>query len=192
MSHLRWAIGLIIGLLFVPLAQMQLMLHGDGGQSNGCLINSGTTPVGFTAYRIPAAQPESTRQEEALCDHLPQPGSFNLTVDLYDQALRTTPIALRLVKETGLGAEEIQSWPAQTYPNGNAIVLAKLDRPRQYALLLDINKTAGSLAPDVRIPLYVGSQGIPYFPLAGAVMLFCGVVLWWKSKSRHRLPHRAG
>lgn len=181
-SCLRWARGLVIGLLFAPLAQAQLMLHGDGSHGNGCLINSGTTPVGFTAYLVPATQSEPLYQAEALCDHLPQPGSFSLTVDLYDQALRTTPIVLRLVKETGLGVKEIQSWPAQTYPSGNVIVMAHLDQPGQYALLLDTRKTTASPTPDVRIPFHVGRREGSYSALIGAVLLLAGAIVWWKRK----------
>lgn len=180
MKNLRWAIGLVIGFLFSPFVHAQLMLHGDGGHGNGCLINSGAFPVGFTAYQVTATQSETMLQREALCDHLPRPGSFSMTVDLYDYALRTSPITLRLVRETEAGVEKIQSWPAHVYPTGNVAVLVKLDRPGQYALLLDASNVASSMTSDVRIPLHVGNGETSYFFVAGVALLLGGAVVWWK------------
>lgn len=184
-----WTVGLLVGLLLLlsPFAHAQLMLHGDGGHGNGCLINSGVFPVGFTAYRVVEAKVESVAPGEVFCEYLPQTGTFNMTVDLYDYTLRATPIALRAVRETEAGIEEIQSWPAQTYPSGNVIVSVKLDQPGRYALLLDVSKAAPSMMPAVRIPLHVGNGETPsylFIVVAGAVILLCTAGYVWKRKRR--------
>jgi hypothetical protein len=185
----RWTVGLLfvgLFLLLPPFANAQLMLHGDGGHSNGCLIDSGAFPVGFTAYRVAETKAESVAPGEVFCEHLPQTGTFNMTVDLYDYALRAMPIALRMVRETGTGVEGIQSWPARIYPSGNVAVSVKLEQPGRYALLLNVSKTTPSVVPDVRIPLHVGNGEVPYFFMAGigAAIVFGIAGYLWKRKRR--------
>lgn len=191
-SYFRWVFALLIVLLLMPPAYGQLMIHGDGGGgTGGCLINSGLFPVGFAAYQVEsekgntATKAETVALPKAFCEHLPQTGTFSFTVDLYDPALRAIPVSLRMVRESGARAEELQSWPAQTYPSGSVVVSVKLDRPGRYALLLHTGKAPLS-ASDVRIPLSV-ANGTPrsyWFMVAAGIVLLGASVYWWKRKKR--------
>jgi hypothetical protein len=189
-SYFRWIFALLIVLLLMPLlAYGQLMIHGDGGGGTGCLINSGLFPVGFAAYRVEnekgntATKAETVALPKAFCEHLPQTGTFSFTVDLYDPALRAIPVSLRMVRESGDRAEELQSWPAQTYPSGSVVVSVKLDRPGRYALLLHAGKAPLS-APDVRIPLSVANETPRsyWFMVVAGIVLIGASVYWWKRK----------
>lgn len=98
--------GAMLGLLLVCPAHAQLMLAHEGHHNGGgCKIETGDFPVTFSAYEVPEG---NIPPMHSYCDHIPNPGKVNLTIELSEEA-RKIPLAVRLVKEGHEGHGAAQS-----------------------------------------------------------------------------------
>ena len=148
-------------LLALPLSA-QLMLahegHHDGG--GGCVIESGDFPVTVSIYEVPK---EDIPPMHSFCDHVPDVGKINMTIEISDHDTREIPIAVRLVMDghEGMdhGEHELLYMPAEQYLSGIIVVSTEFDELGQYSVLLETDDGAGSTKTAVRIPVHVGGSG---------------------------------
>lgn len=173
--------------LLAPPAQAQMMIaHMFHGQHTGCMVETGTYPVHFSAIPVPPAGQEMAEQH-AHCDHLPEVGPIRLMVDLVNQEERAMPLAMRLIKVEGGQEKEVLAVPAKTYGAGFASIETTIAEEGQYALLLDFAKIEKFDEGHVRIPLHVGGgHDFPWgMAIGGLVLVFAaggGAFFWLKRK----------
>ncbi len=180
--------GAILGLLLAFPSHAQLMLAHEGHHSGGggCKIETGDFPVTFSAYEVPEG---NLPPMHSFCDHVPNTGKVNLTIELSDEA-RKLSLAVRLVKEgdhEGHGGGDAQSntasenssdehdehaghddsadehgivyMPAEVHKSGIIVVAANITELGQHAVLLETEDESGNVKTAVKIPLHVGGGG---------------------------------
>lgn len=189
----HFAAPLIVMLaLLAPPAQAQMMIaHMFHGQHTGCMVETGTYPVHFSAFQLPPPGQSEMAEQHAHCDHLPETGPVRLMVDLVDQEERAMPLTMRLVKVEGSHEKDVLAVPAKAYSVGFAAIETSLVEEGQYALLLDFAKTEKTAEGHVRIPLHVGGgdgHGFPWGSVIGGLVLLLaaggGAFFWLRRKPR--------
>lgn len=171
---------------------------GIGGQGEDikqltCMVTNDFYAVRFTAYQEPASRAyQDNAAFTPYCQELPASGRTYITVDLLDQDLRTTAVAVRIAEETADGPKTLAEVPAKTYPAGVVELSADLPRPGQYSVTLAVGR-ARAAENTIRIPLKVNVKSpleavIPY---AALVILGVGGVVIWRYAAKRRAPEHA-
>jgi hypothetical protein len=114
MTHIR-GIG-VLGLLLIAVLSHPDMAAAHGavsGEDDPCLRRIGEQVVHFNAY-----QPQYELKGQ-YCTDIPQAGDTFLVVDLVDQAWRTEPVGMRVVKGVnGTDGEIVADIRPSTHPDG--------------------------------------------------------------------------
>lgn len=160
-SGIAWFfIAISMFLISLP-SSAQLMLahegHHDGG---GCKIETGDFPVTVSVYEVPEGD---IPPMHSFCDHVPNAGKINMTIELPDLDAREIPLAVRVLMEghddSAHGAHEVLYLPAEKYSSGIIVVATQLEHLGQYIVQLETEDNAGNARAAVRIPLHVGGGG---------------------------------
>lgn len=157
------------------------MLHNDASQAMDCMIHAGDRTMGLSVFRMLSVPAGGAVSAKPLCDHLPEVGSYALTIDLLEPVWREHPLAVRLVREDGGGETVQQNWPPRNYPGGSVMLQTTFTEPGRYALILE-TEARPPLA--FRIPLHVAQPSwrfvvILLMVISGAV----GFHFWRKRRS---------
>ncbi len=142
-------------------ASAQLMLAHEGHhEAGGCKIENGDFPVEVSVYEVPEG---NIPPMHSYCNHIPNAGKINMTVELSNAETREVPIAVRVLMEghenSEHGAHEVLYMPAEKYTSGIIVVAANLEQLGQYNIHLETEDSAGKTKTAVKIPLHVGGGG---------------------------------
>jgi len=139
--------------LGVPLsAQAQ---HFHELDKNFCILKLGPYGMHLTEY-----QPDSSAQQE-LCGDLPSTGRTVLVLDYIEGELRSLPVEIRVIKDTGseqdLQAITVLHLPAKVYPGGFINLEYSFDRPGKFIGLVAVGGKEEHVA---RFSFSVGESGM--------------------------------
>lgn len=170
----RWLLGALV--LVWPSSG-----SGHGGvsiENDQCKLRVGMWVMHFTGY-----QPDSTAERE-FCEDIPATGRTLIVLDYIDEPLRDTPVAVRVIRDTGDESDlervtVFRKAPA-LYPNGTVSLEINFPDPGRFVGMV----TAGDQLS--RFPFAVGTRGRRTAKLyawfgAGAVGL--GILLFLYSRS---------
>lgn len=147
-------------LLSLPLSAQLMLAHEGHHDAGGCVIKSGDFPVTVSIYEVPK---EGIPPMHSFCDHVPDVGKVNMTIEIPDLDTREIPIAVRLVMDghEGMdhGEHELLYIPAEQYLSGIIVVSTEFDELGQYSVLLETEDGEGNTKTAVRIPVHVGGSG---------------------------------
>jgi hypothetical protein len=137
----------------VPLsAQAQ---HFHELDKNFCILKIGPYGMHLTGY-----QPDSSAQQE-LCGDVPSTGRTVLVLDYIEGELRSLPVEVRVIKDTGseqdLQAITVLHLPAKVYPGGFISFEYSFDRPGKFIGLVTVGGTQEHVA---RFPISIGESGV--------------------------------
>lgn len=137
----------------VPLsAQAQ---HFHELDKNFCILKLGPYGMHLTEY-----QPDTTAQQE-LCGDVPSTGRTVLVLDYIEGELRSLPVEVRVIKDTGseqdLQAITILHLPPKVYPGGFINLEYSFDRPGKFIGIVTVGGPQELVA---RFPMSVGESGV--------------------------------
>ena len=137
----------------VPLsAQAQ---HFHELDKNFCILKLGPYGMHLTGY-----QPDSTARQE-LCGDMPGIGRTVLVLDYIEGELRSLPVEVRVIKDTGseqdLQAITVLHLPAKVYPGGFINFEYSFDKPGNFIGLVTVGGKQEHVA---RFPISVGESGV--------------------------------
>jgi hypothetical protein len=161
----------------VPLsAQAQ---HFHELDKNFCILKLGPYGMHLTGY-----QPDSSAQQE-LCGDMPGTGRTVLVLDYIEGELRSLPVEVRVIKDTGseqdLQAITVLHLPAKVYPGGFISFEYSFDKPGNFIGLVTVGGTQEHVA---RFPISIGESGmvshfmhyimviVPLAAIAGGAAIF--------------------
>jgi hypothetical protein len=171
----------------------------------GCLAATDFFAIYFRVYVQNTQEASAARIKKPLyrtyCEDIPTPGTVFFTADLVGDALRRTPIGIRVVEQTSGGDESqhvrshglrpLLEIPPQAHPNGVIETRIELAKNGHYAIhLIRGGNDAAAEAGKLIIPLHVGAVSgitplatrlLPLFGIAAA-----GVLGYWAVRSRRR------
>lgn len=157
--------------------------QADDTKKLECLITNDFYAVHLTAYQPPAGRSDGAVDGgfRPYCQELPSAGRTYVTLDLLDQDVRTTPLAVRVQShQDGGQPSTISALPRRVYPAGVVEVVADLPRPGRYSVVLQMGDTMAG-KDTITIPMTVASPHaltsvLPYVLLA-LVVVVVGVAL---------------
>jgi len=169
-------IALAIGFPFAALAQ-----HGHELAANTCVIHVGPYKMFINSY-----QPEEFYDRQ-FCQELPGTGNTVLVLDYVERELRSMPVEVRVIRDTGaeqnLDAVTVVHLPPKVYPAGSIDVKYNFDTPGKFIGLVSIGEKQEHLS---RFPFSIGETGavshlkhysivfVP-FAVAIAIAVFYGI-----------------
>jgi hypothetical protein len=141
---------LAIGVPFSAQAQ-----HFHELDKNFCILQIGPYGMHLTGY-----QPDSSAQQE-LCGDVPSTGRTVLVLDYIEGELRSLPVEVRVIKDTGseqdLQAITVLHLPAKVYPGGFITFEYNFDKPDKFIGLVTVGGKQEHVA---RFPISVGESGV--------------------------------
>lgn len=166
----------------------QVQAHGGLSLADDmCKLTVGPYTMHFTGY-----QPEST-QEKEFCEDIPATGRTIVALDYIEEALRPLPTEVRIIRDTGTGAEggeenleeiSVLHIPSKIYPNGSINFEYDFDDPGKFVGLVTV--TEGKQEHVSRFPFSVGEpQGLPSYLIFAiiAIVVAAGVFFLRRRKS---------
>jgi hypothetical protein len=147
------------GLCFVMLAiwvpfsaQAQ---HFHELDKNFCILKVGPYGMHLTGY-----QPDITGKQE-LCGDVPGTGRTVLVLDYIEGELRSLPVEIRVIKDTGseqdLQAITVLHLPPKVYPGGFINFEYSFDQPGKFIGLVTVGGKQEHVA---RFPISIGESGV--------------------------------
>ncbi len=147
-------------LMSLPLSAQLMLAHEGHHDAGGCKIETGDFPVTVSVYEVPEGD---IPPMHSFCNHVPNTGKINMTIEIPDLDTREIPIAIRVVMDghddSDHGAHEVFYIPAEQYLSGIIVVATELEHLGQYTVLLETEDNAGNVKTAVRVPLHVGGDG---------------------------------
>lgn len=130
-----WALLMILafglGLPFPALAQ-----HGHELASDTCILHVGPYKMYFNSY-LPEIY-----YDRQFCQNIPATGNAVLVLDYVERELRTLPVEVRIIRDTGseqdLQAVTILHMPPKVYPAGSVDLRYNFDTPGKYVGLVTV------------------------------------------------------
>src|SRR2546425_6554596 len=120
---------------------------------NFCILKLGPYGMHLTGY-----QPDSTARQE-LCGDMPGIGRTVLVLDYIEGELRSLPVEVRVIKDTGseqdLQAITVLHLPAKVYPGGFINFEYSFDKPGNF---IDVVTVGGKQEHVARFPLSLRSS----------------------------------
>ena len=184
-SH-TWACVVIL-MLGIPLsAEAQ---HGHELATDTCVLHIGPYKMYFNSY-----QPE-TYYDRQFCQELPTVGNTVLVLDYVEQELRSLPVEVRIIKDTGseqnLEAVTLLHLPPKVYPTGSIDVKYNFDKPGKFVGLVSIGEKQEHVS---RFPFSVGESGMishftHYIMIIVPLVVGVGiVVIFYFMRDRRKSP----
>ena len=139
--------------LGVPLsAQAQ---HTHELEKNFCIVKIGPYGMHLTGY-----QPDLSAGKES-CGEVPGTGRTVLVLDYIEGELRSLPVEVRIIKDTGseqdLQAITILHVPSKIYPSGFISLDYNFDQPGKYVGVVTLGGTHEHVA---RFPISIGESNV--------------------------------
>lgn len=167
-----WAALALLGHLTAPLA----MAHGGLSiDEDKCKLKVGAYVMHFAGY-----QPGSSGARE-FCEDIPEVGQTVVTMDAVDDVLRTMPIQVRIVRDTGASpteppreADTVLYLPPKLYPAGSVSFEHQFDGSGKFVGYVMAGDKGQHVA---RFPFSVGGKKsawsgfLPYLGLGGLGLL---------------------
>lgn len=129
---------------------------GHGGLSmddDMCRLRVGPYNIHFVGY-----QPESSAEKE-FCEDIPRTGQTIVVLDYIDQELRSMPVEVRIIRDTGseadLDAVTVLYLAPKIYPTGSLHFQHAFAEPGRFVGLVTVNDTQKLVA---RFPFSVGNR----------------------------------
>ncbi|HSA87904.1 MAG TPA: hypothetical protein VLE46_17140 [Nitrospira sp.] len=166
---------------FTALAQ-----HGHELAADTCVLHVGPYKMYFASY-----QPD-TYYDRKFCQELPGTGNSVLVLDFVEQELRSIPVEVRVIRDTGsednLEAVTVTHFPAKVYPTGSIDVKYNFDTPGKFVGLVSIG---GKHEHVSRFPFSVGETGAVshlthYIMVIVPVLVGIAVVLFFSFRDRRK------
>jgi hypothetical protein len=163
--------------LGVPLsAQAQ---HTHELEKNFCILKIGPYGMHLTGY-----QPELSAGKES-CGEVPGVGRTVLVLDYIEGELRSLPVEVRIIKDTGseqdLQAVTVLHVPSKVYPSGFISLEHNFDQPGKFVGLITLSGPHEHVA---RFPISIGESNVvshfmhyimvivPLAAIAGGAVIF--------------------
>lgn len=112
--------------------------HGHELATDTCVLHIGPYKMYFNSY-----QPD-TYYDRQFCQELPGTGNTVLVLDYVEQELRSLPVEIRLIRDTGsednLEALTVTHLPAKVYPTGSIDVKYNFDKPGRFVGLVSVGE----------------------------------------------------
>jgi len=141
-----------------------------------CKLTAGPYYLHFTGY-----QPDQSGSQE-FCEDIPKTGQIIVTMDMIDTVLRTMPIGVRIIRDTGdesqIDAVTVLYQEPKLYPNGSVTFEHKFDQPGKFVGLVSVGEKGEYLS---RFPFSVGIAGpnyMMYFWIVLVLALGYGLYLY--------------
>jgi len=143
----------LLSALGVPLsAQAQ---HTHELEKNFCIVKIGPYGMHLTGY-----QPDLSAGKES-CGEVPGTGRTVLVLDYIEGELRSLPVEVRIIKDTGseqdLQAITILHVPSKVYPSGFISLDYNFDQPGKYVGVVTLGGTHEHVA---RFPISIGESNV--------------------------------
>lgn len=184
--RVAWAALVLLGHLTAPLA----MAHGGLSiDEDMCKLKVGAYIMHFAGY-----QPGTSGARE-FCEDIPEVGQTVVTMDAVDDVLRTMPIQVRIVRDTGASpteppreADTVLYLPPKLYPAGSVTFEYQFDGPGKFVGYVMAGDKGQHVA---RFPFSVGGTNsawsaiLPYLGLVGLAL----VLLAYTTRRREGSAH---
>lgn len=125
---------LIVFVLGAPMTA--LAQHGHELAADTCVIHMGPYKLYFNSY-----QPDLTHDQQ-FCQEIPGTGNTVLVLDFVEQELRSIPVEVRIISDTGseqnLEAVTVYHVPPKVYPTGSIDVKHNFDKPGKFIALFSV------------------------------------------------------
>jgi hypothetical protein len=153
-QFLRFAkLFLVMLALGTPLAAQAQHTHEL--EKNFCILKVGPYGMHLTGY-----QPDLAGGKEN-CGEVPGVGRTVLVLDYIEGELRSLPVEVRVIKDTGseqdLQAITVLHVPPKVYPSGFISLDHNFDRPGKYVGLITLGGTQEHMA---RFPISIGESNV--------------------------------
>ena len=149
---IRVAICLVPLALGAPLAAQAQ--HGHELATDTCVLHAGPYKMYFNGY-----QPD-TYYDRQFCQEIPGTGNTVLVFDFVEHELRSIPIDVRIIRDTGSEADlesiTVLHLPAKIYPTGSIDVKFNFDKPGKFVGLVSIGDKQEHLS---RLRFSIGETG---------------------------------
>ena len=147
--------ALVCGLFLLLLAPFTaLAQHGHELAADTCVLHVGPYKMYFASY-----QPD-TYYDRKFCQELPGTGNSVLVLDFVEQELRSIPVEVRVIRDTGsednLEAVTVTHFPAKVYSTGSIDVKYNFDKPGKFVGLVSIGDKQEHLS---RLRFSIGETG---------------------------------
>jgi hypothetical protein len=172
---------LLIAAPFQALAQ-----HGHELASDTCVLHIGPYKMYFASY-LP-----DTFYERKFCQELPGAGNAVLVLDYVEHELRSLPVEVRIIQDTGsednLDAITIAHLPTKIHPTGSINVKHNFDNPGKFVGLVSIGENHEHVT---RFSFSVGQQGVMshlthYMIIIVPVMVGIAVAVFFTIRDRRK------
>ena len=172
---------LLIVTPFPALAQ-----HGHELASDTCVLHIGPYKMYFASY-LP-----DTFYERKFCQELPGAGNAVLVLDYVEHELRSLPVEVRIIQDTGseanLDAITIAHLPTMIHPTGSISVKHNFDNPGKFVGLVSIGENHEHVT---RFSFSVGQQGVMshlshYVMIIVPVMVGLAVAVFFVIRDRRK------
>jgi hypothetical protein len=172
---------LLIAAPFPALAQ-----HGHELASDTCVLHIGPYKMYFASY-LP-----DTFYERKFCQELPGAGNAVLVLDYVEHELRSLPVEVRIIQDTGsednLDAITIAHLPTKIHPTGSISVKHNFDNPGKFVGLVSIGENHEHVT---RFSFSVGQQGVMshlthYMIIIVPVMVGIAVAVFFTIRDRRK------
>ena len=163
-----------------------LAQHGHELATDTCVLHIGPYKMYFNSY-----QPD-TYYDRQFCQELPGTGNTVLVLDYVEQELRSLPVEIRIIRDTGsednLEALTVTHLPAKVYPTGSIDVKYNFDKPGKFVGLVSIGEKREHVS---RFPFSVGETGAVshlthYIMVIVPVLVGIAVVVFFSFRDRQR------
>lgn len=176
---------LAVGVLF----STQVLAHGGLSMAEDmCKLTIGPYMMHFTGY-----QPEQT-QAKQFCEDIPGTGNTVVVLDYIEPELRSLPLELRIIKDTG-SEENIETitvlhLPPKVYSSGSVDFQFNFDKPGKFVGLVTVGEKQEHVS---RFPFSVGEMNIfsRYFMsiyMVPVVAVLAVAALFFFKRDRRKSP----
>jgi len=128
--------------------------HGHELAANTCVVHMGPYKMYFSSY-----QPEISHDTQ-FCQEIPGVGNTVLVLDFVERELRSIPVEVRIIKDTGseqdLEAITLVHFPPKVYPTGSIDIKHNFDQPGKFIGLVSMGDKQEHLS---RFNFMVGQTG---------------------------------
>ncbi len=151
-GHLLIRVWICCVFLLVIAPFSAMAQHGHELAADTCVLHVGPSyKMYFASY-----QPD-TFYDRKFCQELPGTGNSVLVLDFVEQELRSIPVEVRIIKDTGsednLEAITVTHLPAKVYSTGSIDVKYNFDKPGKFVGLVSIGEKREHVS---RFPFSVG------------------------------------
>ncbi len=160
--------------------------HGHELAADTCVLHVGPYKMYFASY-----QPD-TYYDRKFCQELPGTGNSVLVLDFVEQELRSMPVEVRVIRDTGsednLEAVTITHFPAKVYPSGSIDVKYNFEQPGKFVGLVSIGEKREHVS---RFSFSVGETGTVshlthYIMVIVPVLVGIAVVIFFSFRDRRK------